>query len=57
MESLNNSKQEPGEDTANKYEEELYNTSAGLQSRGTRDGNNFLTGKFIALTISTSIMS
>ena len=57
MESLDDDKQEPGEDAANKYEKELYNTSAELQSRGTRDGNNFLTGKFITLTISTSIIS
>ena len=57
MESLNNSKQKPGEDTANKYEEELYNMLARLQSKRTRDGNNFLTGTSIDLTISTSVMS
>ena len=57
MESLDDGKQGPGEDAANKCEKELYNTSAGLQSKRTRDGNNFLTGTSIALTISTSVMS
>ena len=57
MESLDNGNQEPGEDAANKYEEELYNMSAGLQSKRTRDRNNFLTGTSITLTISTSVMS
>ena len=57
MESLNNSKQEPGEDTANKYEEELYNILTRSQSKRTRDENNFLTGTSITLTISTSIIS
>ena len=57
MESLDDSKQEPEEDAANKCEEELYNMSAGPQSKRTRDENNFLTGTSIALTISTSIMS
>ena len=35
----------------------MYNTSAGLQSKRTRNGNNFLTGTSITLTISTSIMN
>src|SRR5947207_4085899 len=57
MESLDDDKQGPGEDATNKCEEELYNTSAGPQSKRTRDGNNFLTGTSITLTISTSVMS
>src|SRR2546421_11043780 len=57
MKFLDDDKQEPEEDTVNKCKKELYNMSAGLQSKRTRDRNNFLTGTSIALTISTSIMS
>ena len=61
MESLDNGKQEPGEDAANKCKEELYtvlnNTSAGLWRKKTRreeervDGNNFVTGILIVLSL------
>ena len=57
MESLDDDKQGPGEDAANKYEKELYNISAELQSKRTKDENNFLTGISITLTISTTVMS
>ena len=57
MESLDDSKQGSGEDAVNKYEEELYNISVGLQSKRTRDRNNFLTGISITLTISTNVIS
>ena len=61
MESLDDGKQGPGEDAANKCEEELYtvlnNTSAGLWRKKTRreeervDGNNFVTGILIVLSL------
>ena len=57
MKSLDDDKQGPEKDATNKCEEELYNISAGLQSKRTRDRNNFLTGTSITFTISTSIMS
>ena len=67
MEFLDDDKQGPGEDAANKCEEELYtvlnNMSAGLRRKKTRreeegvNGNNFVTGTSITFTISTSIIS
>src|SRR5216110_3485520 len=60
-ESLDDGKQGPGEDAANKCEEELYtvlnNTSAGPRRKRTRreeegvDGNNFVTGTPIVLSL------
>jgi len=58
---LDDGKQGPGEDAANKCEEELYtvlnNTSAGPRRKRTRreeegvDGNNFVTGTPIVLSL------
>ena len=60
-ESLDDGKQGPGEDAANKCEEELYtvlnNISVGLQRKRTRkeekevNGNNFVTSTPIILSL------